>query len=308
MIGIQSGVQQNVNVQQNADAQKRSKRGIVAGLAACGAISSASTVTSKFCMNEMYKIGKNLTADEFKKLGEAASKLTEKSGLAEKGVEVIRINKENYTKTVAKVIEGRKQKSPISKIFPEDAVRINVLNTLNQVKEGKNAFFEPASNKILIGDSKELAASVFHEAGHAMNKNLSKAAGMLQKCRSVKKLALPLALIALFHRDKVNENGEQSKLNKVGGFVKKHVAGLTMLSFLPMIAEEGLASLKGGKLAKQMLDPSLVKKVNKTNILGFATYMALGVTAALGAKAAVKISDKIEREESSKSRTKSLMI
>ena len=63
-------------------------------------------------------------------------------------------------------------------------------------------------------------------------------------------------------------------------FVKDHSGILAFSTFLPTIIEEGMATVKGNKLAKQFLDPDLAKKVAQSNRYGFLSYV--GVAAAVG--------------------------
>ena len=54
------------------------------------------------------------------------------------------------------------------------------------------------------------------------------------------------------------------------------------MALLPKVAEEGFATLRGNKFAKQLLSPELFKKVVKTNALGFSTYVIAAVLAGVG--------------------------
>ena len=213
---------------------------VVAGLAINGAAKQGVGLVSEgVLLPNMQKIGKSLSEEEYAQIKDAIKNITTKANLAKNGVDIITVNSEN-AKQIEEMVKDSLSKK--MKFIPKEKFSISANILTDMVKDGKNAFFENGANKIFIGDSKELAASVFHEAGHAMNYNLNKFTKLLQNCRNLKLLAIPIALISLIHTDKTNENGEQSKLNKAGGFVKKHAAGLTLLSFLPMVAEEGLAS------------------------------------------------------------------
>lgn len=281
----------NTTIQKKQPSNGKKIGAVVAGLTINGAVKQGvSLVSQGVLLPNMQKIGKSLSEEEYAQIKDAIKNLTTKANLAKSGVDIITVNSKN-AKQIEEMVKDSLSKK--MKFIPKETFSLSANIVTDMVKDGRNAFFENGANKIFIGDSKELAASVFHEAGHAMNYNLNKFTKLLQNCRYLNLLALPIALIALIHTDKTNENGEQSKLNKAGGFVKKHAVGLTLLSFLPTVAEEGLASIRGAKLAKQMLNPNLVKKINKTNLLGFASYVLMAVAATAGIHLAVKVADKI---------------
>ncbi len=279
----------NNAVQQPSKGKKAA--GFVAGLTVSGAVKQGVSMASQsVLMPNMKKIGQGLTEAEFGQIKDAIKVITDKTQLAQKGVDIITVNSKNAQQVQDMIAESLSKKF---KILPKEAFSVTADMMTDVTKNGENAFFESGLNKIFIGEKKDLATSVFHETGHAMNYNLNKVTKVLQKCRGLQKLALPIALVALLHTDKTNKNGEQSKLNKAGGFVKKHAGSLTFLSFIPTLAEEGLASLKGAKVAKQMVDPALLKKINKSNLLGFASYALMAVAASVGIHLAVKVADKI---------------
>ncbi len=161
---------------------------------------------------------------------------------------------------------------------------------------GKNAFFLAEINKVLI-PKEGLALSAFHELGHAMNANLSTAAKILQKSRCLSLLTLPIVLIALFKTKKAEGEESKNKLDKATDFVKNNAGKLTFATLMPTIIEEGLASIKGGKAAKKMLSPELFRKISKSNLYGFSTYLALAVLSSVGLALGVKLKDKIAHKE-----------
>ena len=108
-------------------------------------------------------------------------------------------------------------------------------------------------------------------------------------------------LISMFTKTIVSDVGKDndaSALEKSAGFVKKNAGKLTFATFLPTLIEEGMATIKGNKLAKEALKdmPELLKKVKKTNLLGYSTYLAMATLTALGATAAVKVKDSIQEK------------
>ena len=93
--------------------------------------------------------------------------------------------------------------------------------------------------------------------------------------------------------------GEEPKNNfdKVTTFIKNNVGKLAVLSFIPLVAEELAASYKGEKLAKQVLSPELLKKVENCNRLGASTYILMASAVGLGAVVASKVRDAIAKPE-----------
>lgn len=72
-----------------------------------------------------------------------------------------------------------------------------------------------------------------------------------------------------------------------------------MLSFMPMVAEEEIASLRGQKVAKKLvnngnLSKELFKKIKLTNLSGFATYALTAIATGVGTYLAVKAKDSIQ--------------
>ncbi len=280
---------------------KKSILGVIAGTIGGSFVNSGMKAPIQSIPNYMQNIGKSLTNDEFKAIREGSLKALEKSNLANKGVEILTINHSNIFDVSRKCTEEMLKKIKIKSDMMPDIIENFMQTACSQVAQGKNAFFNPKVNKILVGENKELSATVFHEMGHAMNTNFSKLGKILQKTRGLNVVAVPIiAITSVLHRNKYDEYGEQSKLNKAGEFIKKHSGVLTALSWAPTILEEGMASLKGGKLAKELLDKSLVKKINKTNALGFASYVLCAAASIAGIKVATAISDKITEKKHQK--------
>ena len=136
---------------------------------------------------------------------------------------------------------------------------------------------------------------VFHEMGHALNANKSIIGKILQKCRPLAILVLPVALIALFKTKKAPNEKSTGTFDKVTDFIKNNAGKLTFLTFIPTLAEEALASIKGLNLAKKVLNPELAAKVSKTNKIAYLTYLGLALAASVGTYLAVKVKDAIAK-------------
>ncbi|MDD3436331.1 MAG: hypothetical protein PHC64_04165, partial [Candidatus Gastranaerophilales bacterium] len=89
----------------------------------------------------------------------------------------------------------------------------------------------------------------------------------------------------------------KSTTDKTTTFIKENAGKLTFATFIPMLLEEGLASIKGNNFAKKVLSLELAKKVSKTNALGFLTYLGLTTLLSLGIYLGTKVKDAIAKPE-----------
>lgn len=146
----------------------------------------------------------------------------------------------------------------------------------------------------VVGSATKSQGALFHELGHAMNFNLSKVGKFLQKCRPISMLAPSLLIMygAFTRKSKPKEEGKElNGVQKTHNFVRNNAGKLAFAATLPILIEEGMATIKGQKYANKLLSPDVAKKILKGNMLGYATYLAAGVLGALGARAAVKVKD-----------------
>lgn len=154
---------------------------------------------------------------------------------------------------------------------------------VKQLQEGKNAFFEMISNKMLL-PKRKLTLNWFHEMGHAMNRNLGKVSKALHVTR------LPLmygsvftSLSGILPKSKPDENVNLSPLKRAKNFAIDNLGVITFALYSPLLLEEYIATHKGEKLAKEFLPKDLLKKAKLTNRLGLATYVVMGLMLSAGA-------------------------
>ena len=300
MTGIQSinlssnNIKDNQNYTQEQNYKKPGAGAIIGGAIAGSAVSKLISLPHQFIapgiLNKMVKLSSSLTKDEFNKVEQAAADAIKNTGLKDKGVEIIKATSEN-SEQISQIMSGEVNRG-IAKFLPKNAKKFLESMFTNQMKNGHNACYTFASKKIIMPE-KDLALAFFHEAGHAMNANLSKVGKALQGCRSLAILALPISMIALFKSKKAPDEKPKNNLDKATTFVKDNAGKLTFAAFLPTIIEEGLASIKGNKLAKELLSPELAKKVAKTNALGFSTYLMIASLSGIGICLGSKVKDKI---------------
>lgn len=168
-----------------------------------------------------------------------------------------------------------------------------ISSKLKIVADGKNAFCSPLTRDIMINTDK-LGSAAFHEMGHALNASGSKAMKTLVIGRHISSKFVPVILaIGLLKSKKKDSEKPEGILDKTTTFIKNNAGKLAFASLVPMLTEEGLASIRGAKIAKKVLDPKLLKSVNKYNFLAWTTYFAGALITSGAVTLAVKIRDKI---------------
>lgn len=254
-------------------------------------------------------------------LGNALKQAIKISGLDSKGTELVDIAKMadieitkpgtlfSTRKTVANqvsdILFDEYKINPLTRKLAEhpagETVFKNITDKMGPIfADGKNAVYLFGSNKIII-NSEKLGFAGFHEMGHAMNRNMSKIGKVLQGMRTpATMIASSLLMLSLFTNKRTEENPPKNKWQKFTNFVKENVGKLTTLCFTPIVAEEIMASVKGQKLAKQVLPKNLMKSVTKTHILGAASYIGLALITGFAAFAANKVRDAIVEKRQAK--------
>ena len=201
----------------------------------------------------------------------------------------------------------QKESLPINIDIKEQIAKLQALI----FKEGSNACYLPKANKIITPD-KSLQTSVFHEIGHALNNNGGIILKTLQKARPIStKVPGLILLISLFNKRKTTDKPQKndSKIQKGADFVKRNAGILTAISFMPMVLEEGIASIRGQKLAKTLvkskdLSKDIFKKIKITNLYGFTTYSLAAIAGYIGVKLAIKVKDTIQTNYENEQKSK----
>ena len=243
-------------------------------------------------------------------LGEVISNAIKYTRLDEKGLEFIDLAKFGTKEEAKSVVENimrdeynagkfTKQllKNPLTKAKHEK----EILQTAQMFANGNNAGVFMKTNKLVL-NSEKIGYSGFHEIGHALNRNFSKVGRALQKLRLPMQFAPAVLLTtALLTNKRTEDDKPQNFWQKTTSFVKNNVGKLTVLTCVPTIIEELMASHKGMKLAKGMLDKSQLKHVAKTNILGAASYIGAAVAIGFAAHFANQVRDNIvEKRQAAK--------
>ena len=270
--------------------------GVVAGGAVFNLIPRVQTPFAMKCLDKMQALNKSLTSSEAETVSKALEKTMELSGLKEKGIEIVKASSKNGS-FIEDLLRKEVGGSLSAKLTPKKLLDAHITGAKDMITEGMNACYLTNSKKILMPDANKLSLAGFHEAGHAMNANLGKATKLLQKSRKLTALALPIVAIALLKKPKAEGEKPQGAWDKATTFIQNHAGILTASTFIPTIAEEGLATLRGNKFAKELLSPDLAKKVVKSNRYGMATYVAMAALFGTAAYLAVKVKNAIAHPE-----------
>ena len=261
---------------------------IAAGSMAQGIFTSAGDLCVTPIMGKMRSINKG--TDKVI-ISQALKDALEKSGLKDK-VELVEFSSKNNYKNLAEFykdfIKNFKTMTPLE--------RFSEMN-MGLFREGFNAGFSPILNQVLINTEK-MGLAGFHEIGHAINFNNSKFWKGLHLYNAVKMpmaLTTVLSLTALFKRKKAEGEQVHGLGDKTATFIKNNVGKLTLLTMIPVVAEEIKATLRGNKLAKELLSPENYNKVVKSNRLGAITYVLLALFMSGGAYLANRIKDSIAK-------------
>lgn len=218
------------------------------------------------------------SVDSFENTKAVAQTILNNEGLADKGVKIFVSN--NTPESTNKLNELFKSEKP--KLFVEK------LKTMFQ--NGCNACYHPKSKSVIIND--EIShSSIFHEIGHAKHFNSKNPLmKLLVNSKNLTPMGIsvvaPLALgVAMFHKvDNTKPQKDKSKTEKTLDFVSNHAGKLTLASYIPIVLEEGLASIDGIKMAKKYLKPEQISKLKDNYFKAFQTYAgtALLIAGAVG--------------------------
>ncbi len=153
-------------------------------------------------------------------------------------------------------------------------------NALLPVARGENAFY--AHDLKLAVAPKSKPSLILHELGHAINANKGKFLRFLQKSR-IWAVSAPTALVML--NDSINNATPQ---NRKKNFIERNAGLLGFAAFLPTIIEEGLASIRGAKAAKNILGKTVnLKPLKRNYFFAWMTYLISGIGLGVAAKQAV---------------------
>ncbi len=145
---------------------------------------------------------------------------------------------------------------------------------LGPVARGENAFYTDRFKLAVAPKSKP--SLILHELGHAINAHKGKFLKALQKSR-IYVSAVPTALLIL--------NGMFKQKDNNPNFVERNAGIIGFAAFLPTIAEEGLASIRGIKAARETLGKSInLAPLKRNYFFAWLTYLIAGIGLGVAAK------------------------
>lgn len=240
----------------------------------------------------------NLPDDVVEKVHTAAKEAIKTEGLDKHGVSI-------------KLLPKLKKKPSMDVILKNPILQVNAglnsmflgqdLNTIDEL--GHNISYK--KNTIFL-PKKKSCLTVFHEMGHAANFNKSKItkALLFSNVFGQRLAFLPLLFGVFTRKSKPDENGNLTTGQKIKNFVRDNAGKLTFACFVPTLLEEGLASIRAHNYAKKGLSPDILKKVSKTNIFAYSTYVVMALATAFAAKLGVSVKDEMIANKEAKAAEK----
>ncbi len=283
--------------------KKKTKGGALAATASLlgsTAIQTAASLPgSIIAMKSLTSQNKNLSQEQISSIMHSADVFLAAKGLVKKGVVIENI--ESSSSVATSLLDKLKEYT----------------DSMTSIAAGKNAGFlnKPVKgifggvlydkNTILINQDK-LSTAVFHEIGHAINYNNSKFWRAMQGLRVPGMLiASGLAIYCAFSNNAQPKDGKELTTGqKVKNTVRNNAGKIAFASMVPMLLEEGMASIRGCKWANANLPKDLAKKVLKSNIGAYCSYLGAAISLGIAAFSAVKIKDSLGKKHQEKINSK----
>ena len=241
-------------------------------------------VSEKFInySKDIYSQMKN--KNQIKQFEGAVDKIFESSKLKEKGVQIIDVDKTSFEELIDIITKQKKIKIP--KKYKEE-----LMSNYSIIKMGRNSCFMPGTNIILANKNSHEILALPHEMGHAINYNFKGLGRTLNNMRQITHVApFWIILFALLEKgQKINETAD-----KLTNFIKDNCGKLMFLVHLPVLAEEGLASINGIKHAKNFLPKDVVRNLSKRSFAAWLTYFTHAALISFGASLAPKVGDSMD--------------
>ena len=154
---------------------------------------------------------------------------------------------------------------------------IDISNMLEPVARGENAFYTDKLKLAVAPKSKP--SLILHELGHAINAHKGKFLKLLQNSRAKVTIIPPLLVF-------LNQFSQKPDNEKT--FIEKNAGTIGFLAFLPTVIEEGLASFRGIKAAKQVKqtigNAVNMKPLKRNYAFAWMTYLISGIVFGIGTK------------------------
>mgnify|MGYP003571293009 CR=1 FL=1 len=290
--GINQTEKTNTHVSEPVNNEKKQKKDgkLREGLSIFAALGSTGAINSIYNSSIAVKLDNNLKKIEAQSsqynnmLSSAGYLAFYNSGLKTKGVKMpaLDIIQDIYNCEVSKI--------PFKGIFQRKKQK-KICNSIKRVLDGTGALYKVNEKHILVNMDRLPAAS-FHEMGHALNYNSVGIGKLLAKLRPIGGLANLFLAVAVLRKPKAEGEESETRIGRGLDFIKKNCTTLSALSLLPLVLEEGLASIKGIKLAKGLLNEPAMKSMKRVCGAGWLTYFGAAVSSVLAVYAADKVRNK----------------
>lgn len=234
--------------------------------------------------------------DTLERTKDVAGKILEESGLKAKGVKLNFID--HSPESLNHLREIIKKEVPKNNAFSR---RLS-WNNFETFKEGANAAYFSNANEIVV-NSKNLYSSVYHELGHAMNRNGNWFTKGLQKARAITpfgvSLLAPIFLaVGLLHKvDNTKPKEQKGKVERTLDFISNNAGKLTLATYIPMLGEEGLASIRGLKAAAKHLPKDVISKLGANYLRAWGTYAGIAAAVSGGVALGIHIANKMKEKK-----------
>ena len=175
----------------------------------------------------------------------------------------------------------------IKKILSEDSLIADFLRHDPSIKtdikkcaKGKHAFV--INGKKIYANFDKASFLTFHEMGHVKNsgKTFTKLLQMF-KYSKANRVIFTLAFFGAIQPNNNKSDETPSALAKFTmktlNFLNKNCIALSILSCVPEITDEALATVEGNRIAKGLLSNDMYKKVTKLNRKALLTYITGGI-------------------------------
>ena len=239
---------------------------------------------------------KPLSEEENNIYRQAGLKLYNESDYLKQIAEIKQLDETNFQNIIDEQEQkiNRLVKNPIRKfIYKRRLKRFKI--AVKETAEGKNAFCTRGDitknrKSVISINLNKNAQAIFHEFGHAVNAYSNDYKTILQKVKSIRK-TIPFIFFSAFLTER--KNNPVTQKDKAVNKLKDNCGILAAAVSVPTLIEEGLASVNGAKLAKNVFDEEMIKKVNKNNLKAWSTYMLSTVLYGTTIQAGVYIKDKM---------------
>lgn len=244
---------------------------------------------------------KRVTTEENSRYYDSAIQAFQNSKHYSPKLTVTNVDRTNWRMVLDDIMQKRaeftltQKKNPITNLLTKlfSLKNEGIDQKIKIIAKGLNASFVPFASQVLV-NKERLGITTFHEIGHFINRNSKGTRNILAKSRALSILSLPVILLTGLLTPKREEGDEyKNPLGKTATFIKEHCGTLAGLSMLPIILEEGVASINAAKLGKKVLDKAMYKKLNKYNAIAFGSYISGAVILGVCSEIAVTIKDKV---------------